>query len=313
MKTKVAALTVVAGLILAAGSAMAHHSFAAEFDANQPINLKGTVTKIEWMNPHTFFYIDVSEPNGSTINWGLGNGQPERVDARRLDTQHPEDRRRRHGRRQPREGQIAHRQRQSRHARRDGQAPVCGVEPERNSVNGFRQKFKPRRNDVRNRQRGAFVAAMVAVLLAAFWGVRVQPAQAPPAGQPAGGPGGRGPSGPPNRRRASPTARRISDASPGEKGVWNVPYITNMGERVVEADGTTVIERRGAQGRGARGGRGEAPLGGGEGGPAAAVPAPRRSRRCRSSRGRPPSTTTTRRTSRSTTQKGTVCRRAARA
>ena len=76
MKTKIAALTVAAGLILAAGSAMAHHSFAAEFDANQPINLKGTVTKIEWMNPHTFFYIDVSEPNGSTINWGLEMGSP---------------------------------------------------------------------------------------------------------------------------------------------------------------------------------------------------------------------------------------------
>jgi hypothetical protein len=76
MKSKFAALAVVVGFALGTASAMAHHSFAAEFDASQPINLKGTVTKIEWMNPHTYFYIDVSDSNGQTINWGLEMGSP---------------------------------------------------------------------------------------------------------------------------------------------------------------------------------------------------------------------------------------------
>jgi Family of unknown function (DUF6152) len=73
---KLFAVTVVAGLFLATATAMAHHSFAAEFDANQPINMKGTVTKVEWMNPHTYFYIDVVEPNGETVNWGMEMGSP---------------------------------------------------------------------------------------------------------------------------------------------------------------------------------------------------------------------------------------------
>jgi hypothetical protein len=76
MRTKVAACAVVVGFILATGSAIAHHSFAAEFDANQPFNLKGTVTKIEWMNPHTYFYLDVTEPNGQVANWGMEMGSP---------------------------------------------------------------------------------------------------------------------------------------------------------------------------------------------------------------------------------------------
>jgi hypothetical protein len=76
MRTKFAALAVVMGLVLGTASAMAHHSFAAEFDAGQAINLTGTVTKIEWMNPHTYFYIDVKDGGGQVNNWGLEMGSP---------------------------------------------------------------------------------------------------------------------------------------------------------------------------------------------------------------------------------------------
>jgi hypothetical protein len=57
--------------------ASAHHSFAAEFDASKPCKLAGTVTKVEWMNPHTFFYIDVAdEKSGKVETWALEMGSP---------------------------------------------------------------------------------------------------------------------------------------------------------------------------------------------------------------------------------------------
>jgi Family of unknown function (DUF6152) len=76
MKTKLSIAAAGLGLLLASVPAIAHHSFAAEFDAAKPIKLTGSVTKVEWMNPHTYFYIDVKDEKGQTANWGLEMGSP---------------------------------------------------------------------------------------------------------------------------------------------------------------------------------------------------------------------------------------------
>src|SRR6185369_378102 len=64
-------------LIIFASPSIAHHSFAAEYDSSKPITLVGKVTKVEWQNPHTFFYIDVKDAKtNETANWSVELGSP---------------------------------------------------------------------------------------------------------------------------------------------------------------------------------------------------------------------------------------------
>jgi hypothetical protein len=76
MQRTLIALTATVLTAFGAPAANAHHSFAAEFDANSPIDLTGTVTKVSWANPHTFFYIDVTTPAGDIENWAMELGSP---------------------------------------------------------------------------------------------------------------------------------------------------------------------------------------------------------------------------------------------
>jgi Family of unknown function (DUF6152) len=74
--TTFAALALAFGIVVPAVPAFAHHSFAAEFDGNKKIALTGVVTKVDWVNPHAYIYIDVKGEGGSVVNWGIETGAP---------------------------------------------------------------------------------------------------------------------------------------------------------------------------------------------------------------------------------------------
>ena len=76
MRKTVGVIVAGCALLAAAMPVMAHHSFAAEFDASKPVKLKGTVTKMEWVNPHSWIHVDVKAPDGTVQSWKIEGGPP---------------------------------------------------------------------------------------------------------------------------------------------------------------------------------------------------------------------------------------------
>ncbi len=76
MRTRLTVLITAAGLLLAAAPVSAHHAFAAEFDGSKQVKLRGTVTQMEWINPHAWIHLDVKGPDGTVVNWMIELGPP---------------------------------------------------------------------------------------------------------------------------------------------------------------------------------------------------------------------------------------------
>jgi len=85
MRRQLSMAMVGLGVLLAAVPTRAHHSFAAEFDGQQPITLKGTLTKLDWVNPHAWIYLEVKGPDGEVVNWAIQAASPNTLISRGLN------------------------------------------------------------------------------------------------------------------------------------------------------------------------------------------------------------------------------------
>ena len=84
MKTKIFLVLLAAGALCAVQPAQAHHAFAAEYDATKPVTLTGIVTKMEWVNPHGWIYMDVKQPDGTSKHWTVETSGPNQMSRRGL-------------------------------------------------------------------------------------------------------------------------------------------------------------------------------------------------------------------------------------
>ena len=275
MKKRLAVVAAGAWLLMAAVPAIAHHSFAAEFDANKPFKMTGTVTKVEWMNPHTYFYIDVKdEKTGKVTNWAMEMGSPNGL-MRQGWTRNTM----KIGDEVTVEGSLAkdgsqHRQR----ALGDAGGPASGCSPASSQGNHAVARVRPLKDSLRTalsrRRRWSCSLTTACARASAAVAVASAAGTAGSAPQPSGtGPAAAAAAATPDPPQPTP---RLADGTvnlgrvPGEKGIWNVPYITNMGDarrRRQTAQPRACRSRPSARpARGARRRVRRAPLGGGEGG-----------------------------------------------
>ena len=109
MKRFLIACVMVGALSGSAATLLAHHSFAAEFDDKQPLKLTGTLKKVEWTNPHIWYYVEVKNPDGTTTTWGLSGGAPGQLMRRGITEGSARRRSDRQRRGLPGQGRIAQR------------------------------------------------------------------------------------------------------------------------------------------------------------------------------------------------------------
>lgn len=79
MRERAAAVVVATGLLVSGSTTLAHHNFAAEFDANKPLTIEGTLREWEMINPHSWFHIDVEGPDGAVVTWMVEGGSPNQL------------------------------------------------------------------------------------------------------------------------------------------------------------------------------------------------------------------------------------------